>query len=307
MEVINNAKHLFYLLKGENMKPDNNAWLTLFDSLFKEKEYLYHFTTIHNVQKILDSNSLKFSKINRSNDTLESKPKLSKSSFADTQDYSNLMTKLEFVNNNVVQLLCFSMDHAKQPQSKDFFKKYADYSGRGFALPRMWAQYASNNTGVCLVFKKAKLIELIKNQLGSNLILNREVDYCSQFKKGEFDSNSLNRMIRFVNLSCNSNAEQYSIREFLVENIDFTQYNYFTKLNDWENEKEYRFLALGADDIYINNISEALSGVVVGERIEPYDLKVIKLFCASVCEIKKITFTYKNCQLENIHTNEVEL
>ena len=29
--------------------------------------------------------------------------------------------------------------------------KYNDYTGRGFSLPRMWAQYANNNDGVCFV------------------------------------------------------------------------------------------------------------------------------------------------------------
>lgn len=294
------------IVKQEDcMKPDNNAWITLFDPLFEENKYLYHFTSIHSAQRILNSNSLKFSKLSRTNDTLESKPKFSKSNFSEIEDFSEAIERFNYINANLIQLLCFSLDTEKQPTTEDRFIKYADFSGRGFAFPRMWAQYADNNTGLCLVFNKSKLINLIEEQLDIRLIRHEEVCYRSQFVHHYFDIERLRDLSHSIKALPNSISDGLYIRSFLKTNPDFTKYNYFIKLDDWKNENEYRFLAIGENDYYIKGISEALSGVVVGEKIDDSDLKVVKLFCKSVCEIKQISFTFRNCQLRTIYNCEV--
>ena len=61
-----------------------------------------------------------------------------------------------------------------------------------------------------------------------------------------------------------------------------------------------RFLSYGESDYFIKNIEDALIGIVVGENIEPANENIVKILCNNICEVKKITFTYKGCQLTNI-------
>lgn len=127
---------------------DNKAWFTVFDEEFDSDKYLYHYTEFSKAFKILDGNCLKFSKINRTNDTLESKLKICFDKTNDNGfDYfqlSNLVQLFHEICSYNLQLLCFSMDKKCKNNNVDELTKYSDYSGRGFAMPRMWAQYSNN-------------------------------------------------------------------------------------------------------------------------------------------------------------------
>lgn len=279
------------------MKNHNEAWFTLYNQKFNTKAYLYHFTNIEKATIILDGNSLKFSKLNKLNDTLEAKPKIFNTYNA--LDTYCIIEHFKNTNEKYLQLLCFSMD-AKQRQNTDNNKiYYTDYSGRGFALPRMWAQYSNNNDGVCFVFDKEKLTKLIKNSVRANLIHFGKVKYETQFKQYEiFD---LEKIKEYIVENSDELTNAINDIDFLKNNKSFVDYNYFTKLSDWINENEFRFLAYGTQDIYVENISQALVGVIIGENIKSNNEKIIKYFCEDICEIKKITFSFNGCQLKNIY------
>lgn len=89
--------------------------------------------------------------------------------------------------------------------------------------------------------------------------------------------------------------------DFLKSSIELVKYCYFSKLDDWEGENEYRFWAFGDDDYFINNIDTALSGVIIGEKMSMENQKIISFFCEDICEVKQITFTCNGCNLINIH------
>ena len=130
------------------MKICNEAWHTIFNPDFCEDKYLYHFTDIEKTIKILYGNALRFSKISTTNDTLESKPKI-QSAHKDSKDIFEAINHLASINKNYLQLLCFTKDLNGTEDSPKGSQVLTDYSGRGFSLPRMWAQYARNNTGIC--------------------------------------------------------------------------------------------------------------------------------------------------------------
>ena len=88
--------------------------------------------------------------------------------------------------------------------------------------------------------------------------------------------------------------------DFLNDNIDFVIYNYFSKLDDWIGENEFRFVAYGQDDYYVKQIDKALAGIVMGENIEPANEKIIKSFRPETCELRKIFFSYAGCQLHSV-------
>lgn len=268
------------------MNIDNKAWLTLDNKNFNADEYLYHFTSIEKANLILYGDCLKFAKISNLNDTIEAKPKI---------DLKYCPANIEYINQNYMQLLCFSRDIKDYNIDDDFNNNnnfISDYTGRGFALPRMWAQYANDNDGICFVFNKSLLLEECCRQLYDKTIMFGNVDYISKYKKinTHFDETLFFRKLK--------NNE---ILSFFKSNTEFTKINYFYKLKDWENEHEFRILAFGKNDHYIKNIRNALVGIIIGEKIKPTDKKIIELFCNNMFEIKKINFSHIGCTLETIY------
>ena len=89
--------------------------------------------------------------------------------------------------NEHMQLLCFSMDKEKQvvykgiAYTKEDERFFIDMSGRGFALPRMWSQYADNNCGVCLVIDKGKFENELAKRYDIVKIHCGRVDYQDEY------------------------------------------------------------------------------------------------------------------------------
>mgnify|MGYP000159936606 FL=1 len=286
------------------MKFDNKAWLTLYDPDYLDNGYLYHFTNIESAIKILNNGTLKFSKLSYANDTLESKPKIIFLGLENYKDAIELRKHVVELNTNMLQLLCFTMDYPKRSEDVSDSIKYGDYSGRGFSLPRMWAQYAENNLGICLVFKRKAISQLIKNTLGSSLIYEDKIEYKNQFQEVEIDSSISKNLLEVIKLHKSLVAKSLSSLDFFKNNKELVKYCYFSKLDDWRSENEYRFLAFGDEDYLIKDIDSALSGVIIGEKMSPENQRIISFFCENICEVKQITFTCNGCNLINIRSEE---
>ncbi len=282
---------------------DNMAWLTAFDDNFDTGKYLYHYTNIDKAFKILDGNSLRFSKISRTNDTLESKLKINFETM-NQKTHRRLIEWIHSFNDNYsgdLQLLCFSMDNELNENNVDSRTRYSDYSGRGFAMPRMWAQYANNNTGVCLVYDKNKLSRLIQRRLNSLLLYHSNVVYKDQLFTYKFSDETIKEIDSLLGVAPESSGFKIQCHTFIKENCDFTKYNYFHKLDDWKGEKEFRYLAYNEKNLDIDGSNDAIVGVVVGEKIDPTNERILCMLCEDLCELKKITFTIDGCRLINIH------
>lgn len=277
-----------------------DVWQTMYEEDFEKNKFLYHYTNVSKAFKILYGKQLKFSKLNLMNDTLEAKPKLSFDKHIDSTTFQKIIHHFGYTNNHYLQLLCMSKDSTTTMTALNDRTLYSDYSGRGFALPRMWAQYADNNNGVCFIFDKLKLIKIIKDTLGVELIRKGNVNYVSHFKPLNIDITSV---LEHVKKSGSKSDIVRNINEldFLKKYQNFVQYNYFSKLDDWKGENEYRFLAYGDQDNYIPNIFQAIAGIVVGESIETSNLKIIELLSENQFEIMKISFNCNGCMLTNIN------
>lgn len=275
------------------------AWQTMYEKDFDKDKFLYHYTNVSKAFKILHGKQLKFSKLNLMNDTLEAKPKLSFDKHIDSTTFQKIVCHFGYTNNHYLQLLCMSKDSRIEMSAPNERTLYSDYSGRGFALPRMWAQYADNNNGVCFIFDKSKLISIIKDTLGAELIRMGNVDYVSHFEPINID---LASVLDHVKRSGSKSEIVRNIKEvdFLKKYENFVQYNYFSKLDDWKGENEYRFLAYGDEDNYIPDVFEAIAGIVVGEFIEDSNLRIIELLSENQFEIMKISFNCDGCMLTNI-------
>lgn len=96
---------------------------------FIETPKLYHYTTFESAEKILTSNSLKFSKLSNMNDINES--------YRPVIDSLGIEISLEWIGQ--ISL------------TQDGYRK-------GYAIPSLWGHYAQKGNGACLVFNKEKLL-----------------------------------------------------------------------------------------------------------------------------------------------------
>ena len=285
-----------------NMRIDNKAWITIYEKDFSPDKYIYHYTTFDSAIIILNSMSLRFSNICKANDTAESKPKLVFQKNVTEDDKERIVDFFINVNTLGLKILCFTRDNITDTLlEKDLQKMYADYSGRGFSLPRMWAQYAENNSGICLVFDKAKFLTLVDRQIKLLVIKKDNVNYIDQFKGYKVKREIVDNILNYL-YSERSNVGNTIIgRQLFNKFPQLVNYNYFNKLDDWKGEHEYRILAINDKDIFVNHIEDSLNGIVIGERIPAEKERIIKMFCQDLIQIKKISFTNNGCKLENVN------
>ncbi len=256
---------------------DYDIWKALYVDEFNHKKYLYHYTSADSATKILHTNSLLFGKISKTNDTTESKVRISfdPPSTADKNyqkkcdSISNYLTS----NKDIFQLMCLSTDTKLTPAERRKYllkitsnDKYYDVSGRGFALPRMWAQYAHNHEGVCFVLNREKLIQMIKDNF--SFYRADYVKYSNICDRYHFDNQKINSLYQKISTSTNGNLPLLS----QVNDNDFLLYNFYNKSSDWENEHEYRVIIYvdptNAERVKIPKITDAIEGIVIGERMD---------------------------------------
>lgn len=141
----------------------------------------------------------------------------------------------------------------------------------------MWAQYANNNQGVCLIFDKDKLDEILKKSkigfYGHNVI------YKAYYQPFKLTEEQLNEMTKGIN----TNPSDF-VRNIVTSDSDYIIYNYFTKLDDWSSENEYRYISYSENtsdtEIEISKISPSLCGVVIGEKMGEVEKHMLKLLLA---------------------------
>lgn len=275
-----------------------NAWITLFDEEFNDDLLLYHYTSFNTACKILDGNSFKFSSLSLTNDPVESKPKITARTEASKNDLRKVLSHFEKVNKSNLQLLCFSKDTKISDETKNSnTNPLRDYTGRGFALPRMWAQYGDKNRGVCLIVNKKKLLDdLGRKAIYRNRIIHYDdVTYKSFFTPYYIKKEDLNELIEYFSV------ENIILDfQFLKDNTNFIKFNYFSKAKDWEHEREFRILGFNSGEMYICNISQYIEGIVIGENIDDTNAKLLHLLNNNQHPMYRIKFNYDACVLENV-------
>ncbi|MBR3833288.1 MAG: DUF2971 domain-containing protein [Lachnospiraceae bacterium] len=289
-----------------------DVWKPPYVEKFDFDQYLYHYTNIDKALKIINTNSLRFSSINNMNDTSESKMKIifSSDNITNIKEYKEITDRISnyFKEcSDIIQLLCFSMDvrlnedeNEKILNMRDDKAKYYDVSGRGFALPRMWAQYATNNEGVCFIFNKRKLIKSVEDTIA--FIKHGPVEYKKIFDRYYIDENTMDTLNRKILMISNGTL---TLLNMIQGDNNFMKYNYFEKLDDWKSENEYRIIALIdnrnlTEPTKINNMSNFLEGIVIGEKMDVAYEKTIKLLIKNEkmnCEVKRIKFDTRLCKL----------
>ena len=232
------------------------------------KDYLYHYTTDSKLcEYIAISKTLKFSSISNTNDPKEKflpnvKINYKKKYFNNQFQTIVQINELAYKIMQDYKLLCFCQADEKN-------------DSKGYDKPRMWAQYANDHKGCCIVLNKNKFEETLKHLKSVQKISDFEhktVKYCN-IKIPEFDFNPPEMRWGAQKWS-NLNPE---IKVYIKNNID---YFLFTKNQDWKNENEYRYLIFNDNnnDIFVS-IENSIEGIIFGYNFPKLMLeKMIEVF-----------------------------
>lgn len=203
---------------------------------------LFHFTSADSFFKIIENLNFKVSPFKNLNDLNEGN--VHNMVLANNFD---VMNKAHKYIQDRCYTLCFSQNY--------FIGNYCE---QGSNHPAMWAHYANNSSGVCIVIDRERFIK--KN----NDILK---DYFYKFEK--------------VDYKCRNTPNNSCIKYKVKNEFEFIKSNYkhlfFTKNIDWEHEDEYRLFIMGWDENIKLDIDGCIKYIVLGNKFFRDDLQIKKL------------------------------
>ncbi|WP_110954630.1 DUF2971 domain-containing protein [Anaerosinus massiliensis] len=214
-------------------------------------QYLYHYTTLEiAIEKILYSGKIRFGPFEETNDPRESQDwrivdalhlRLKKSG-------ADLISSVNEERLKRCKVLCLTQDDRSNCQS--------GFGCRGFARARMWAQYAGNHRGVCLIFDAKKLDQEIDRALsGKGKVYRGVVTYTNSF-------HDVREAATFKAEELTKDRMKYIVQKHIDK---YANTIFFHKNRDWRDETEYRYVFY-SDDIEYQFISldKILKGIVLG-------------------------------------------
>lgn len=197
--------------------------------------FIYHYTRWETLLDIAQ-NGLKLNSLDRMNDPRESKEWFLGIT-SGTDDDTSGVWRIAHHYRKLVRAATFCSDeHIDEEERKSV--------RRGYARPRMWAQYAGNHTGVCVVFDRALLSERVADTLSERpggWLVSGRVSYVTDQK-----DDPAYQGIQVIGIP----AEE-AVSRFYDRHRDRI---FLVKQTDWRDEAEFRFLAydpvapLDADD-----------------------------------------------------------
>ncbi|NAS01499.1 DUF2971 domain-containing protein [Acinetobacter haemolyticus] len=234
------------------------------------KKYLYHYTRADTaINYILQSNTLKVSSFQNTNDPKESKNWLFEIGTNHNLDLGtyNLWALSDELNREIkskTYVICFSKDKVLTGNHLN------DLLSRGYGHSRMWAQYAANHTGICLVFDNDLLGQAFHNEFSNFTYFAQNINYVDRFISERNSAYIIN--VDFLE-SLDSDMKEYALCHLETHKDRL----FFEKLLDWEQEQEYRWVLMGGD---VNreplfNYLNSLKGIVFGANCSEENISKI--------------------------------
>ena len=245
---------------------------TIFNSLESTDQFLYHYTTREILfENIIPSGMLKMGLFGSTNDPKESKEWYFGIECIGDNPIQAIKIEEEFQNkiNSLAKkhykVSCFTKD--KEKEASNSFSIFH----RGFAHSRMWAQYADNHKGVCLILDKNNLHETIHKELGQiGKIWHGTVKYEN---KPAINIEEFKTTYEEIN----SNGIESTARKHLEM---FYNKLFFHKVKDWSDENEYRYLLFSNDSKqHYFSITNSIKGICLGVDFNEIYIYSILPFC----------------------------
>ena len=235
---------------------------------------LFHYTSLEAACKIIESNRLKLGNLSKTNDPLEfCKP----SGYGmvgpiSTEEHCRILREDEQAKDSC-RILCFCHDVVFNKNGETVQTICNNYLWKGWGKNRMWAQYADNHRGVCLVFDKDELLVEFKKLQDNGIIIHHgKINYSNYFHKLD---NCL----------------------FKGHEIDYL----FQKCEDFRDENEYRLCTIGTNKEIAFGFGDSLKAIILGARVSPY-IKIVPLLSNPI-EQFRIRWNFGMPELQKYQTN----
>lgn len=240
-----------------------------------QTQYLYHYTKSETLLKnILPSHSFRLGCMAKTNDPRESKDWLfgfgtngDFSSLSDTE-WARLKQEATRMAKQNSKLACFTTD-----SEKAVGMAINTIWERGFCMPRMWAQYANNHSGICLIIDRDEFRSCIAQSCPNETDLFEDyVQYKNRSQAPSLANNPFIINYDFLKVAGTENAVQAHVRHFQKE-------LFFEKSIDWSQEREFRWLMW--DQVHNEHfvpLGNSLKGIVLGGSFPDEKLHELKLF-----------------------------
>jgi Protein of unknown function (DUF2971) len=156
-----------------------------------------------------------------------------------------------------IRVLCFTIDDPRVEEATTLF----DW---GFAHPRLWEHYGQKHRGVCLCFDRAKLTQLIEEQLdGRGNLIHRDVAY---------ENEPIAPEALFMEVAHMRSSAKPATSHVVTYASEFL----FKKAADWQTEIEYRFVLVLVNDYEEGSrpreltlpFRDALKAIVLGRDVD---------------------------------------
>jgi hypothetical protein len=235
--------------------------LSIFQFFKDQDRFLYHYTSAKTaIDYILKDKQFKLGRYINTNDPKETKTwqfSVGTNEKRDLSGYNltDISERLTQAMKHKTNLACFSQDeNLTGDNTKDIY-------ARGFGKSRMWAQYADNHKGICLVLEKSAIRKAATDQFGDN-----------RFRLYGGPVIYRDRLITEINNAVNGfviNAdylEKVGIDNYVKAHVQtYHKALFFEKVTDWSRENEFRIVVFGEreEDLFLN-IDGAIVGVVFG-------------------------------------------
>ena len=241
-------------------------YLPLIYELRDHERYVYHYTKAETARDyILPSRTLRLGPFLETNDPRESRQWEFSADSLGKLDLSNYGTRelSDWLGGTLQQsarVACFCQDVGTLTGDP-----LREMYQRGFSRPRMWAQYAQDHRGVCLVFDRAKLIDSMRAAFAA--IANTIILFYAPVEY---------RNHRLVHIAAEN---EFSVTVEDLESVGRERYPwehlkrywhglFFEKAEDWRAEAEWRAVGFttGTDPILVP-VDQALAAVIHGSNI----------------------------------------
>jgi len=182
---------------------------------------------------------------------------------------------------DLVKILSLTADH------RDPSAPTTAILDRGFAHPRLWEQYGGAHRGVCICFNRDALRKAMTDSLerrGVGKPFYGDVSY----RDGPISPEALELRLHDVQVDA-------EVQDVLDTHIRKHHHElFFTKLLDWQTEREFRFVITTNDvdpvDVPIHNTVRA---VILGQDVAPTYKPALAALCdESSVEILQIRWTH---------------
>lgn len=201
---------------------------------------LFHFTKFESLLKILETMTLRSSSLSKMNDLNEANI-----DDLDWEDEFLRMIEVEKYIKEKCSVICFTKNYKTGPICQE-----------GSNHPALWAHYAQDSNGACIVLDKHVLLGLNRRSLNGVFHRTGVVRYCHRCAP----SDSV------------MERKGSSVSEFVRNNYKEL---FFKKHNDWKYEKEVRFF-VESPEVYLN-IKGAIKYIILGERLSDNDEHLLRL------------------------------